>query len=228
VNAPDVESISHVRRRWGKLYVVTTSEERRFLVLRNAASERFLVEGTSLDRDALAALAGPLARTAGLALAYRLLAVRDRTEREIRSALDAEGIRTPEVIDEIVGTLRRQGYLDDRRLAAEYVHSIARRKPSGAHLVRRKLREAGVSEEILEEEIREALPPEREREMAEELARRRLAAMRIVAKAGFEERERAVRRIHGFLLRRGFSERVVNDICSKILRGKMTGGRRDD
>jgi regulatory protein len=227
VSVPDFESVAHVRRRWGKLYVVTTSEGRRFLVLRDPSSERFLKAGAPLDHEALAALAGPLARTAGMALGYRLLGVRDRTEREMRDALVAEGIETPEVIDDIVGTLRRQGYLDDRRLASQYVQYLAKRKPSGPHLVRRKLREAGVSEEILEEEIREALSPEQEREMAEELVRRKLATMKGMKTAGQKEREQAVRRIHGFLSRRGFSERVVSGICSKILRGKMPGENHD-
>jgi len=188
-------------------------------VLREPASERFLDEGAGLDREALDALEGPVARTAGMALAYRLLAGRDRTEHEIRGALGKEGIRTPDVADEIVGALRRQGYLDDRRLASHFVQYTAKHRPIGAHLIRRKLREAGVSEEIIEAEMREALPPEREREVAEELARRKLR--------GAKSREQAVRRVHGFLARRGFSERTVNAICSAILRGTFPGEHDD-
>ncbi len=150
-----------------------------------------------------------------MALAYRLLAVRDRTERETRSALETEGIMTPEVVGGIVDTLRRQGYLDDRRLAQSAVRFAMRHKPSGPRLLRRKLRAAGVREEIVEEELREDLPPERERELALELARRKLK--------GARDRAQAVRRIHGLLSRRGFSERIVNDICAGILRGTVTG-----
>ena len=227
MNVPDVESVAHIRRRWGRLYVITTSSGRRFLVLRDEASEPFLEVGTPLESGALGALAGPLARTAGMALAYRLIGVRDRTEREMRDALLAEGIETPEVVDDIVGTLRRQGYLDDRRLASQLVQYMARRKPSGPHLVRRKLRQAGVSEKIVEEEIREALSPEREREMAEELAGRKLAGMKGLGRAGSKERQQAVRRIHGYLSRRGFSEQVVSGICSRILGGTMPGDEHD-
>jgi len=146
--------------------------------------------------------------------------VRDRTEREIRSALAKEGITTPEVVDEIVGTLRRQGYLDDRRLASHFVQYTVKHKPSGPRLLRRKLREAGVSDEIIDAEIREAIPPEREREVAEELARKKLR--------GVKDREKAVRRIHGFLARRGFSESVVSAICSKILKGTFPGEDDDE
>ena len=214
-----VDTITRSRRRWGKLHTVTTSSGRSFLVLKGPASERFLAEGTVLDRGALEELAGPLARAAGMAFAYRLLAVRDRSEHEIRGALGKEGILTPEVVDGIVDALRRQGYLDDRRLASLFVNETARRRPGGPHLIRRKLREAGVSEEIIEHELREALPPEREREVAETLARKKLR--------GAKTREQAVRRIHGLLARRGFNERVINAICSSILRGTFPGERDD-
>ncbi len=209
------ESVAEVRRRWGKLYSVRTSSGRTFLVLKDALGERYLKRDASLDAGDLEALAGPLARTAGMALAYRLLAARDRTEREIRNALDKEGITTPEVVGDIIDTLRRQGYLDDRRLASHFVRFTLGHKPSGPHLLRRKLRAAGVREEVIEEELGEDLPPERERELALALARRKLR--------GARDRAQAVRRIHGLLSRRGFSERVVNEICAGILRGAVTG-----
>lgn len=209
------ERVTSVRRRWGKLYAVTTSSGGRFLVLRDESTGRFLEEGAPLasgDRDLLA---GTVARAAGIALAYRLLAGRDRTEREIRAALAREGVSAPMVADDIVSALRRQGYLDDRRLASHYVRYAAAHRPSGPHLLRRKLREAGVGDDIIEEELREALPPEREREIAVALARRKLR--------GAKDREQAVRRVHGFLARRGFNERVVSSICAAILRGALPG-----
>jgi SOS response regulatory protein OraA/RecX len=77
-----------------------------------------------------------------------------------------------------------------------------------------------VSEEIIEAEIREALPPEREREIAEGLARRKIK--------GTKNREQAVRRVHAFLARRGFNERTVSAICSAILRGTFPGEDDDE
>jgi regulatory protein len=214
------ESVAEVRRRWGKLYSVRTSGGRIFLVLKDAASERYLKEDAALGADDLETLAGPLARTAGMALAYRLLAVRDRTEREIRSALEKEGLVTPEVVGDVIDTLRRQGYLDDRRLASGFVRFTLEHKPSGPHFLRRKLRAAGVRDEIIEEELGDALPPERERRLALELARRKLK--------GAKDRAQAVRRVHGLLSRRGFSERIVNEICAGVLRGAITGEHDDE
>lgn len=214
-NRETPETIASIRRRWGKLYTVTTSGDRRFLVLRDGSTERFLEQGAPISLDDLDTLAGPAARAAGLALAYRLLAGRDRTERAIRSALAKEGVAAPEVVGDIVVTLRRQGYLDDRRLASHYVRYAATHRPAGPHLMRRRLRAAGVDDDIVEEELRGAMPPEREREIAIALARRKLA--------GATDRARAARRIHGFLARRGFSERVVSSICAAILKGALPG-----
>ena len=212
--------VESVRRRWGKLYTITTAGGSSFLVLKDPSTAQFLKAGAELDSEALETLGGPAARTAGLALAYRLLAGRDRTEHEIRAALGTEGIRTPEVVADIVETLRRQGYLDDRRLTTAFMQYAAKHRPGGPHLARRKLRKAGVSEEIIEEEIREALPPERERELAEALARKK--------RRGATDRIKAVRRVHGFLARRGFSESVVSAICSKILKGTFPGDHNDE
>ena len=214
-NRRGAETIATVRRRWGKLYTVTTSGGRKHLVLRDERTERFLEEGATLARGDDELLAGPAARAAGLALAYRLLAGRDRTEREILGALAREGITASAVVGDIVVTLRRQGYLDDRRLASRYVRYAAQRRPSGPHLLRRRLREAGVGDDIIEEELRAALPPEREREVALDLALRKLR--------GAKDRVQAVRRVHGYLARRGFSERVVSSICAAILRGALPG-----
>lgn len=203
------------RRRLGKLYAVTTEGGRRFLVLRDPSTERFLEQGAILGADDLAQLAGPVARAAGLALAYRMLAGRDRTERELRDALARDGVTTPETAADIVDTLRRQGYLDDRRLASHYVRYAAAHRPAGPRLLRRKLRAAGVADETIDAELAEALPPEREKELALAVARR---GMR-----GAKSREQAARRVHGLLARRGFSERIARSICAAILRGTVPG-----
>jgi hypothetical protein len=87
-DGPGVESVVEVRRRWGKLYSLRISDGRTFLVLKDPLGERFLNTGAELTDEDVEQLAGPLARTAGMTLAYRLLGVRDRTEREIRSALE--------------------------------------------------------------------------------------------------------------------------------------------
>lgn len=213
------ERVVEVRRRGGRLREIETSHGRKFLLLGEPKNERFLEVGFELDSREIEELEGSLAVSAGLAIAYRLLSVRDRTEQEIRNSLSDRGLSRSAVIDEVVRSLLQQGYLDDRKLAASYIRYVTAHKPSGPHLLRQKLWKMGVADEIIVAEIAAQLPPQRERELALEVARARL-------KHGME-RKRAVRRINGLLSRRGFSSVIVNDICARILKRGLTG-RHDE
>ena len=143
-----------------------------------------------------------------------MLSRRDRTEWEIQRALAGEGIDDPRIVEEIVQTLRRQGYLNDRRLTEVYIRYTMQHRPAGPHLLRKKLRDVGVGEDIIESEIRTLFDRAGEREIA-----MKLAAGRIDPRS---ERTRTVRRIQGLLTRRGFTSGIVNDICAMILRGEIT------
>lgn len=209
------DEVSEVRRRAGKLREIRTVGGRRFLVLKDTPADRFFDAGKPIGPEEIKELETELALPAGMAYAYRLLAIRDRTEREIRTSLAGEGITAPPVVDEIITSLKRQGYLDDRRLASGYIRYTMEHRPSGPHLMRRKLRQAGVEESVIEDEIALALSAGYEARAAERLARDRLR--------GETDRKRGARRVHGFLSRRGFSSSVVNDICARILRGEIPG-----
>jgi SOS response regulatory protein OraA/RecX len=210
--AEEHETVVEVRRRGGSLREIRTSRERRFLVVTSPAVERFFEVGAAISERDLEELSGPSARSAGLELSYRMLSRRDRTEWEIRSALAGEGIEDPTVVGDIVHTLYRQGYLDDRRLAEGFIRYTMRQRPAGPHLLRKKLRNLGVPEDIVESVLHDTFRDVSERGIAVKLAVRRFDP--------HEERARAVRRIHGFLSRRGFTAAVVNDICAMILRGE--------
>ncbi len=202
-----------VRRRAGPLREIRTSRERRFLVVNDPGTKRLLEVGAELGERDIVELRGRIASSAGLELAYRMLARRSRSEWEIRKALADEEITDTGVVEEIVGILSRQGYIDDRRFAEAFVRYVMQHRPSGPYVLRKRLRDAGVSEDIIDLEIRNAFARTTERAVAV-----RLASRRIDTKIG---RERAVRRIHGFLTRRGFSGGVVNDVCAMILRGEI-------
>ena len=212
-----MERVTEIRRRAGRLREIETSAGRRFLVLKGPAANRFLEAGIELSDSDLEELRGPLARSAGLARVYRLLAVRDRSESEIRDALLQEGIEEPDVVGGIIEDLAGHGFLNDRRLAAGYIRYMIEHRPSGAFLLRRKLRERGVDDLIIDTELEMVLPQEREHEIAVGLACGRFRAD--------QGRERSARRMNGFLSRRGFGSGVVNEICAAIIRGEFTGER---
>ena len=211
------EEVMEVRRKAGRLRRITTSAERSYLILDEPGNARYLECGAVLKIGDLEELEGPLAQAAGLIFAYNLLSRRDRSEAEIRNALAKEGIENKEVIDYIVGALRRQGYVNDRRLASGFVDYRKKCRPAGPGLIRRKLRDAGIDDEIIESEIARNFTDGDEKDMALALAKTRFSGMKGLS------RESKVRRINGFLARRGFSRTVVNDICAGILRGEISG-----
>lgn len=207
----DRETVVALRRRGGSLREIRTSRDRTFLVVASPAVERYLTVGTVLTERDCAELAGPAARSAGLELSYRKLSRGDRTEQEIRDVLAAEGIESASIADDIVETLGRRGYIDDRRLAEGYVRYTMRHRPAGPHLLRKRLRDRGVPADIVESVVHDAFREAGERDVAMTLASRRFDRRR--------DRTGAVRRLHGLLMRRGFSTGVVNDICAHFLRG---------
>lgn len=183
--------------------------------MKDTGAERFLEVGTHLEASDIEELGTIHALAAGKALAHRLLARRDRTEKEIRDALAEEGISDVPVADDVVASLKRNGYLDDRRLAAGYIRFRLEHKPAGPRLLRRRLGQLGIDEAIIDAEIESAFEPGLELEIALRLAK---AKMR-----GERERERGARRVHGFLSRRGFDSAIVNDICIQILKREISG-----
>ena len=226
MNSGSTEIIS-VSRSTGSLRRVATSSGRTYLVLKGPGTGRFLEEGAVLDSADIEELEGPVAQAAGLSFALRFLSRPERTENEVRKALEAEGIDNPTSMDYIVETLKAKNLLDDRRFASELIDYRLRRNPAGPALLRRKLSGAGVPAGITEELLAEAFPPGEEERIALKLAVERLVRTGLVSgpggPAGRAGREKAARRLGGFLARRGFSAGITGNICAGILREEITG-----
>jgi len=210
-------TVVSVDRAPGGLRRIRTDDGREFLVRTGPGAAPLPERGAVLGPDDLARLEGPAMREAGLVLAVHLLSRRERTARQVRESLTEAGIADSGAIDHIIETLTAKGYIDDLRYAAELIAFRKAHRPAGPALLRRVLGEAGVGREIVDDQMRRAFPPGEERRAAEEAAARRLA------ERGTGNRQRDARRIHGFLMRRGFSAGAVGGICAAILRGERIG-----
>jgi len=148
--------------------------------------------------------------------ALHLLSYRPRAEQELRRRLRSKDFPHASV-EWCLRTLEEQGLIDDHAFASAYVRSRIRLKPAGRFRLARDLREKGVSAEIADQAIDQALGDAEtsERALACAAARRwldRQGSSLIEGLAGAnrsEERERARRRLHAFLSRRGFGADVV-------------------
>ena len=144
-------------------------------------------------------------------VAERFLAVRMRSEKELRQRLQQKGF-PPEAIEETVAVFRRVQLLDDAEFARQWVRDRLRLRPRSAAALRRELRAKGVTDEIAGRVLAEAFAEKEDIDVARELA----AAYR--RKHPNLEGEVLKRRLAGFLQRKGYSGSVVYDVVGEAKR----------
>jgi regulatory protein len=120
---------------------------------------------------------------------------------EIRRHLEAKRVE-PSTIDEAVGELHEQGYLDDARFAQRFAEDRRALDAWGSERIERKLRDAGVPAEHIEAALG-TQSADQAREAAIELLRRRLST----PPSDDRGRERAL----GLLVRRGYDLELAYD-----------------
>jgi regulatory protein len=131
-----------------------------------------------------------------LAIAYRYLNSRERTQEEMRVHLERKGI-DPRDVERSIQALVDQGYLDDARFAHLFVQDKRQLEEWGADRIRQVLRTRGVDSDLVEEALAEH-EPDSEGEIERALA---VLRRRFPSPAGDRrERERAL----GVLLRKGY------------------------
>jgi regulatory protein len=147
------------------------------------------------------------AREKALGEAYRHLGRRDRTVAEVRRNLERRGIEDT-AIEDAVGALLEQGYLDDERYARRFAEDRRTLDGWGAERIARRLAEVGVAPEIVEAVL--ARDPGAELDDAVAVLRRRLSA----PPSDDRSRDRAL----GILVRRGYELEVAYDAVRAFAR----------
>lgn len=170
-----------------------------------------LREGDELERDDLDALQREDLFRRARETALRFLAHRARTAVEV-----ARRLRRAEfpfdVIEACLSDLGQRGLVNDAGLAQSFTQERVRAKPRGARRIVQELRARGVAEETAGEAVSEILAAEGISEL--ELARGAAATWR--PREG-EDRQRARRRLHGFLTRRGFAGETIRAVLAERL-----------
>lgn len=150
-----------------------------------------------------------LERYAGTTERVRRVLARRVTQSVAEFGTDPdEGARA---IDEVLGKLRRLGYLDDARFAVARVRSLRKRGKS-ARAVRAALSAQGVAQDVVERALAEEEGEDAELEAARAFVRRRRLGPHRPAEARDAEREKDLAR----LARAGFSY----DVAVRALAGR--------
>ncbi len=144
---------------------------------------------------------------------YRILARRMYTAKEIRDKLNERGY-IDEIIQEVIATVERYGYVNDEVYAEEWVKSRIKSKPKGKIALRQELARKGIDKSIIEDVLSQAFDDSSESDMALELARRKISS--------YSKNDPAVarRKLQGFLLRRGFGYEAVKNAIEQATEQK--------
>ena len=148
------------------------------------------------------------------AVALDLLSRKAWTRRDLRQRLCRRGAPA-EVAEAVVADLETRGYVDDRAFAAGWAESRARGRALGSRRLREELLAKGVARPLVEQAVRDACGAADEATRARVAAERRLSALRR------STAEQVPRRLHDYLLRRGFPADVVRRVVRQTCRVAM-------
>jgi regulatory protein len=184
-----------------------------FAVTREEALTQGLRIGRELTVDEVGALRAQDVVSKATEAALRLLAVRPRSEKELRDRLRQKAYE-PETIDLVIERVRGWGYLDDADFAQRWVSNRIEHRPRGRRLLEQELRQKGIDRETISETLEEADLDETA--AAIELAEKSADRLRSL------EPDVARRRLTGQLARRGFPYPAIKAAIDHVL------GERDD
>jgi regulatory protein len=191
-----------------------------------------LAPGDTLDaarrRSLLEADADVRVREAALAM----LASRARTRRDLGRRLRRKGFAAARV-DACLERLEQKGLLDDRAVAEAFVRDRLHHRPRGRNRLASELRAQGVESEVAHAAVERVFEDEdvSDERLAKEsaeawLERQGAGVVAALAAAGrTPERERARRRLLGYLARRGFAGDALQSATRHVERLALERGR---
>jgi len=167
-------------------------------------------------------------------VALRLLSVRARSAREMEESLREKGFEARR-IPACVQWLQERGYLDDEEFAGAFIRDRVRFSPRSPFLLKRELEEKGVPRSLAQQVLDRVLEENAWTEgtlalrAAEGWVRKQgpESCRALLAPRFTKERERARKRLYGFLARRGFVGDALGlgmEAGEKAARDRTTNG----
>jgi regulatory protein len=157
--------------------------------------------------------------------ALHLLSYRARTRRELETRLRKKG-HPPERIRTCLDSLEGKGLIDDDAVAAAFVRDRLRHRPRGRSRLVSELRAKGVDADLAGEAIERVFKDEDVSDVglateavASWMARQGASTLAALAADGHTpERDKARRRLYGYLTRRGFGGQALNEALQHAAR----------
>ncbi len=143
-------------------------------------------------------------------ICFDLLAARPRTQEELRQALRRKGF-DEETIATLLGKLDKAGLVNDAEFAELWVKARHANQGLSRTALVAELRRKGVDDEVAAQAAGE-VDRESEEQKARELVRKRLGSL------GNVDEQTALRRLLGFLARKGYPQGLAYTVIREELR----------
>lgn len=141
--------------------------------------------------------------------AFRLLAVRARSARELQQRLRQKRF-PPKIINQVIDDLQAKGYQSDEDFARQYAREKWSNSGWGPARVRRELRAKGIAPELTDQVVGETYA---DVDLAEAVLL--LAQKRWLSTEGLPTETRR-RRLVSFLQRRGYHWETINRVLGRV------------
>ena len=145
--------------------------------------------------------------TRALQVALRYVSFRPRSITEVRRRVGKEFSQP--VVEHVLASLSRYGYLDDEDFARRWRDNRNRRRPRGSFALRRELRAKGVADDIIDTTLHSLDETNNAYRAGEKQARRWL-------ERGDMPYGTFRRKMWDYLRRRGFASNVASDTISRL------------
>ena len=149
-----------------------------------------------------------------LALVYRYLTVRNRSEKEIRDYLIKKQAE-PQVITAIINLLYEQKFLNDELFARSWVRSRARFRPRGKRVLAMELTQKGIDRELIEKILNEE-----NEEIPDELTQAKNLINKRIEKLRGAPRQEIYNKVGAFLARRGYNWDMIKKAIDETLKNE--------
>lgn len=140
--------------------------------------------------------------------AFNLLKLRNRSQKEIEQKLIQKKINK-DIIQQTVEYLKKIKLIDDEIFSREWILSRLNR-PFGFKRIFFELKQKGIAESLIKEQIAALKPTYGEEKIVKQLAQRQMLRLKNL------ERHHAQTRIFAFLSRRGFSIETIKEVVEKL------------
>jgi regulatory protein len=135
----------------------------------------------------------------------RYLSYSRRSTQEVQHYLEKQGA-SAEIVDEIIKRLRRNGLIDDKRLARDWVDSRSESRPRGRRALVYEMKHKGIPDQA----IHLALSEWNEDEMAYQAAKKHARKIKNLDWIEFRQK------MYAHLARRGFNYETAAPVVSRI------------